>query len=873
MSSRAPLAGWIVANRRTVVGLLLVVTVGLGAGIPSVDLDTSHEEFVGSTASSEDDDYVERNFETGPENATAALLIVRREYHVVAPRDIEEQLRYQQRLLADGRVAPTLAPDHPPTGIANVVALAAIQNGSVDPQPEPRPSLEAQLRPIEAAQWEDLPQQEQKAVRALNREATGPPGGVYAYVPKYYDHRFDRRAHATVMYVYQDEDLSNAELLRSQTAMRAIAPEEFRGDMGTHFQVYGRGVVNDEIARSTVDSLLLVGPLAALFMLAVLLYVYRDPLDVLLVVGGVGVVQVWTFGIMGWAGIRFNQLFVSVPVFLTGLSIDYGIHAIMRYREERGTADRDRGRVPFPGEPRDSAREPAMAMAIGGVGAAFVLVTLTTATGFAAGVTSPTRPIREIGLVAAVGIVAALVVFGALVPAVKVELDEALEDRGFDRRARPFATGDGRLNRVLARCVHLAERAPWAVVAVAMLSAVGGLALAGGIVGSTAVDTSFDQAQLHVEDTPGWTEGLPEPFRPGDYHTHESLEFFRSNGFVSQRNLVHLLVRGDVTRPDALERVQRGERYAATSDASLRFGSHEFREVELSSDQIGNTRGPLDVMRAVAAENETFAETFGAADADGDGVPDRNLAAVYDALYAADRDAAERVVHRQDGRYRALRVGVYVNGSEPTREVASEMHAAAGRIDRDDGALAATATGQPVIRAGVQRQVFTTVVRGFALTLAVVFAVLVVVYRFRRDSVVIGAVTMLPVVLATAWILGTMAVLGIPFNVLTALIASFTVGIGVDYSIHVSERYVQELERRESANDALRASVFGTGGALLGSAITDGGGFGVLAFAILTPLQQFGAIVAMTIGYAFVASVVVLPCLLVLWTRHVHDRD
>jgi predicted RND superfamily exporter protein len=102
---------------------------------------------------------------------------------------------------------------------------------------------------------------------------------------------------------------------------------------------------------------------------------------------------------------------------------------------------------------------------------------------------------------------------------------------------------------------------------------------------------------------------------------------------------------------------------------------------------------------------------------------------------------------------------------------------------------------------------------------------------------------------------------------MTAVITSFTVGIGVDYAIHVAERYASELERLGDPGEALRVAVLGTGGALLGSAVTDIAGVGVLVFAILVPLQQFGVITALTIAYSFVASVFVLPAFLMIWTE------
>jgi hypothetical protein len=166
-----------------------------------------------------------------------------------------------------------------------------------------------------------------------------------------------------------------------------------------------------------------------------------------------------------------------------------------------------------------------------------------------------------------------------------------------------------------------------------------------------------------------------------------------------------------------------------------------------------------------------------------------------------------------------------------------------------------------------------TVIQSLLVTLVAVFAFLMATYRLTDGSATLGAVTLLPVVLSVAWILGTMYVFGIPFNVLTGMITSLTVGLGVAYSIHLSERYMQELERTDTVWEAMRTAVTGTGGALLGSAATTVGGFGVLVFAILPPLQQFGIITGLTIVYAFLAAVLVLPTLLVLWTKYLGPED
>ncbi|MFC7194664.1 MMPL family transporter [Halosimplex aquaticum] len=273
----------------------------------------------------------------------------------------------------------------------------------------------------------------------------------------------------------------------SQTAIQQLARQE----LGDDAMVFGAGIIADETNRSMEDSLTVVGPFAAIFVLVVLTFAYRDLLDIVLGVLGLALTLLVTFGYMGWMDIAFNQLFVAIPVLLIGLSIDYAIHVFMRHREEREA--RSDGSD-------DASVAEAMRIALAGVGTALVLVTATTVIGFLSNLTSPVGPIREFGVVSAIGIAAALVVFGALIPAIKVEADAFLERLGFDRRKRAFGTGGGAFSRVLSLGASAAERAPWAVIVLTLLIS------AGGAYGATQVDTSFQQKDFIAEEPrSGWT--------------------------------------------------------------------------------------------------------------------------------------------------------------------------------------------------------------------------------------------------------------------------------------------------------------------------------------------------------------------------------
>ncbi|MDF9746797.1 MMPL family transporter [Natrinema salsiterrestre] len=614
--------------------------------------------------------------------------------------------------------------------------------------------------------------------------------------------------------------------------------------------VFGSGIITDEIDRSMSDSLAIVSPLALLFVVVALLIAYRDPLDIGLGIAGIFAVLLWTFGFMGWAGISFNQMFVAIPVLLIGLSIDYAIHVFMRHREQReaGVSDAGSGsgaRGDVPTDVRGS-----MSVALAGVGVALVWVTATTVIGFLSNLVSPIAPIRDFGIVSAFGILAAMIVFGAMIPAAKVELDARLEDRGIDRHKRAFGTGGGRLADALSVGAIIARKAPLVLLLVTLV------VTAGGVYGATQVDTSFDQNDFIADSPPAWTNDLPEPFEPGEYSAKSDLEYVNQN-FQRQDSQAQLLVRGAVSDDETLDRVAAAQDDAANSSVAFELASGE-----------ADVRSPLSVMEDVAAENESFNESFHAADTDGDGVPDENVESLYDDLYETDSEAASDVLYRSDGEYEAARLVVSIEGDASSSETTEGMREIAADFADGDDRWSVIATGDPIVSYVVEQDLLDTVLESLLITLVACLAFLTIAYWLTGNSATLGIVTLLPVALAVSWILGTMYLIGMPFNVLTGMITSLTIGLGVAYSIHVSARYTLELERQGSVWDAMETTVTGTGGALLGSAATTVGGFGVLAFAILPVLEQFGIITALTIVYAFLASVLVLPTLLVLWTRY-----
>jgi predicted RND superfamily exporter protein len=89
-------------------------------------------------------------------------------------------------------------------------------------------------------------------------------------------------------------------------------------------------------------------------------------------------------------------------------------------------------------------------------------------------------------------------------------------------------------------------------------------------------------------------------------------------------------------------------------------------------------------------------------------------------------------------------------------------------------------TGMPVIWDEIARLVLKAQLVSLGVAFALVFVMLMVAYRRLRETIV----SLVPVTLTIATLLGFVAISGIQLNLLTAIVSSIVLGVGIDYSIH-----------------------------------------------------------------------------------------
>ena len=148
-------------------------------------------------------------------------------------------------------------------------------------------------------------------------------------------------------------------------------------------------------------------------------------------------------------------------------------------------------------------------------------------------------------------------------------------------------------------------------------------------------------------------------------------------------------------------------------------------------------------------------------------------------------------------------------------------------------------------------------------------AFLVIYYLIDMRRPFLGVITVLPV---AAIVLGTymgMFLLEIPLNPETSTLSGLAIGIGVPFVIHVTNRFREIIATGIEPVEAIRTTLKTTGGSLFGSAFTTMAGFGILTTSTLVP--QMGTVILVSIGFALVASLTILPTFLVLWANY-HNK-
>ena len=619
--------------------------------------------------------------------------------------------------------------------------------------------------------------------------------------------------------------------LRETGDERVVAAERTINDLARaaegplHVSSVSPTVIEDEYREATESGLAPLFGLALLLIAGLILLFMRTFSDLLITLAGLIFAIVWIVGAEGWLGPRGlgligppSSLTAMVPIIVISLTVDYAIQAVSHYREQRAE-----------GKPVTQAARAGLR----NVSVPLALAAVTTVASFLSTLFSPIEVVGDFGVVAGMGVGLSLIVMLTLVPAGRTIIDRRREARGTLKPPRPVSEALPGIERAAKALGAGVARRPTPYIAGVVL-----VTIAFGFA-ATGLHSEFSIRDILPRN--GTVLADMETLEAAVGGSTEMASALVKGEATETRTLLNV---GDIS--DAFADEQRRPRAAA--------GPMEASYESLVRDWTNDSGQPGDKY------DPELAALFHEASA-GVQVDQVLMQEFLDKLGARDPGLARVLVNDPNGiDTMLLQFPAYTDDQAATSAIQEEIDALWFGEDDD-----ITAVSGSLVALTVTDQITERQTEAISTTIAVALSILIVFFWITLRRPVLGVIAVAPIVLVLIWVLGTMALLGIPYTLITSIITALSIGIGVDYTIHMIHRYREEFSGLRNPERAATRTLATTGSALLGSALTTALGFGVLIASPTTGSQQFGITAAITIAYSLIVSILVVPPAMTVW--------
>ncbi len=540
-----------------------------------------------------------------------------------------------------------------------------------------------------------------------------------------------------------------------------------------------------------------------------------------------------------------NQVSQIAPIILIGLGVDYAIHFTSRYREEIGSGNTIAG---------------STTSTLKSVGVALTLATLATIVGFLTNIVSPLPELKDFGILVSTGIFFAFFLVMTFVPAIRTLLDKRAENKNKINNDAFSSSGESVLNKVAASSGIIPKKLK--IVALILLFSISGY----GYFSFTNLETIFEFTDFLPEDDPvvqtlgllteefggGFGETTSVLIEGDDLATpevHNAL-IESINNLAEKENIV--VYAGNVAAESVIGTV---------GQLMVPQGAAPGAPPAMPDMELIGTLGSygVDLMSGAQGIDALKVKDTG------------NVQGLYEYLVESDPESfLANLYFNENNKVTAQQVRITTSaGSLGAAQLRDDIYEAFQPMSTIGVSIAATndAIVTQSVSDLISESQFQSLI--FAILASMIFLVLYYMIDIRKPF--LGVITILPVV---AIVMGTylgMYFLDIPLNPVTSTLSGLAIGIGVPFVIHVTNRFRETLLVADSPVDAVRTTLKTTGGSLFGSAFTTMAGFGILMTSSLKPFQQMGQVVVVALGFALVASILILPTLLVFWANY-HNK-
>ncbi len=561
----------------------------------------------------------------------------------------------------------------------------------------------------------------------------------------------------------------------------------------------------------------------------------------------------------------FNLLTTFLPALVLGLSIDYGIHLLFRFSEERLN---------------DLTVSRAIRVTILKKGKGTFIAALTTSAVFTTLIFSRSQGLVEMGVITSLGIIISFLVYIFLLPSLIVTYQR------WRRRRRTVELFDYRsaLTGIVDRAIKY--RRPLLIIAVA----VSGMALFGAMqlnfqFSNNNVSTEVEsiKVQEKVQKQFGSSEvniGPSFAFFPDSLEEMRKLE--KSLAGMKEVKTVNSIgdylpedfgtVSDPIVETRRIDEIQSvlSSLQALLEDREATVGQLESLVGDLSSAQLSST---------LSSRSELTVQLNRVID---------QLLDIRKKLRTLDRDSLLRTVDSLQNQLSSLEAQL-----KPVNELSSGDSGIVKALPEEVRSTLTTKKGEFVVIAGVEKSIYESenlnkFVKEVSTFSDDYFGLPLIQYRLeghiRHDFIVstslavlmisfilylgirnfkLSLLAVIPLLFGYLWMLGGMKVLGMNFNFINIIISPLLIGIGVDDGLHLIYRWCEEESEGGLAN-SIKSAFSHTGLAVVTTSLTTIVVFGSLFFARTPGLRILGGTSLLGIGFAMVLSLSVLPAALYL---------
>ena len=596
---------------------------------------------------------------------------------------------------------------------------------------------------------------------------------------------------------------SPAERDRTLKAIDSLAlPLEADGGPFTAVRRVGSPWLDAWLERQTGAATVRFMPLFGIFLMTLVLIIYRSwraLVAIILTLGAVVAIAMGLADLFGWSHTVISTL-VPLTVMVTTTATLVYIHS--RYIE--------------PDDSPTLAEHHARVLANKFLPCSASM--FATAVGFAALAISDIRPVREMGLWTACGLVVAWIGCFTLFPALQSLLRTPLRSE----KAPVGRWFPGFIDAL----VPASSRYRWPLVggAIALMLC--------GVVGLFGIPGVLAPLALEMD--------VLAYVNPSERVAQDTRYFEQSNGL----NVVELWLQmpaGHALDPDLLraleqltQQLERDPRITAVDGPTsvLRWA----RYIETGSDQLPTS---ASAWPKLAADLEQILLTEPGA-----------------RKYVDVRDLANV---RLSVRGRAKLFG-------PLGAMRAFVERAWAQARATDPALRAVSgkvVGKGVLGAEITQRLLPTLTESFALTASVIFLAFLLVFRSPSARLM----TMIPSLFAILSVFLVMRLTGIPLNIATILIGSTVLGATENDQIHFFYHF-QEGRSAGRTDPALRHALLVAGRPILFATLINVSGFLALVLSDLPPMRQFGIVASSAFVLALLADFTALPGALWILSRY-----